>query len=406
MREKAVMRRLDIYLLKQCVQVVAGLTALALGVLLLERLLRIFELVSNTSDTMGAAARMLLALIPQYLGLAIPIALFLGTLITVDRVSRTGELSASLAAGVSMFQIARPFMLIAVTLAAIALIVMGFLQPLGRYDFRATQFRVEQTSQEAVFQEGKFAQVDDTIFWTENRTGGDELGQIFILESNRDGNNARLTTAPSGRIGRGVEAEETRITLRQGQGITISPQRSVVERLDFNQADWNVAGDILSFRSRGEDERELTLLELIAEATGRGDRIVEPYVASAAAHAQIGRALILVLLPLIALPMGLGYGRSFQSTGIAVGIVFLVVVQKSLETGQTFAMDGRIAPWLGTWPVIGVVALIGLTLFLRSALLVATPPLMLLSFDLGKAARGMGARLSGLVRSVGAIGGR
>ena len=152
------MRRLDIYLLKQCVQVVVGLTALALGVLLLERLLRIFELVSNTTDTIGAAARMLLNLIPYYLGLAIPVALFLGVLITVDRVSRTGELSASLAAGVSMFQILRPFMVIAGCLSLISLLVMGFLQPLGRYDFRATVDLVEQTSDEAAFQEGKFAQ--------------------------------------------------------------------------------------------------------------------------------------------------------------------------------------------------------------------------------------------------------
>ena len=381
------MRRLDIYLLKQCVQVVAGLTALALGVLLLERLLRIFELVSNTSDTMGAAARMLLALIPYYLGLAIPVALFLGVLITVDRVSRTGELSASLAAGVSLFQVARPFMLIAGGLALISFVVMGFLNPIGRYDFRATQHRVAQSSTEALFQEGKYAQVDGRVFWTEDRSGGDDLGAIFILEEDQSGGNARLTTAPSGRVGRGVLENETRITLDEGQAIIFSPERTVVERLDFDRADWNVEGDVLAFRPRGEDERELTLPELIEEARGAGGGVVEPHVASAAAHAQIGRSLLLLMLPLIAIPMGLGYGRSFQSTGIAVGLVFLLVAQKSLEMGQSLAVEGQIAPWIGTWPVIGVISLIGAVLFFRSALRVATPPLMLISFDLGKSVR-------------------
>ncbi|MEO1476037.1 MAG: LptF/LptG family permease [Pseudomonadota bacterium] len=400
------MRRLDIYLLKQCVQVVAGLTALALAVLLLERLLRIFELVSNTSDTMGAATRMLLALIPYYLSLAIPVALFLGILITVDRVSRTGELSASLAAGVSLFQVARPFMIIAAGLAALSFLIMGFLNPLGRYDFRATEHRVAQSSFEAVFQEGKFAQIGERIFWTEDRSGGDQLGQVFILEEAHDGANARLTTAPSGRIGRGVLEDETRITLNSGQAITFSPKRRVVERLDFDRSDWNVEGDVLAFRSRGDDERELTLPELISEATGRGDGIVERHVASAAAHAQIGRTIVLLFLPLIALPMGLGYGRSFQSTGIAVGLVFLLIVQKSLETGQTLAMEGQIQPWVGTWPVTGAIGLIGLVLFLRSALRVATPPLMLLSFDLGKATRQALNVIGDGARSALSMGGR
>ena len=327
------MRRLDIYLLKQCVQVVAGLAALALGVLLLERLLRIFELVANTSDTMGAAARMLLNLLPYYLGLAIPVALFLGVLITVDRVSRTGELSASLAAGVSLFQIIRPFMIIATGLAILSIILMGYLQPLGRYDYRATVDRVKQTSFEAAFQEGKFAQIGNRVFWTEQRSGGDRLGQIFILENEQNGNTSRITTAPGGRIGRGVEEDETRISMQRGQGIIISPTRTLVEQLNFDSADWNVEGDVLSFRARGDDERELTLHELFAEAGGTGEDIVAPHVASATAHAYIGRALLLVLLPLIALPLGLGYGRSFQSTGIAVGIVFLLVAQKISGNG-------------------------------------------------------------------------
>ena len=392
------MRRLDIYLLKQCVQVVVGLTLLALGVLLLERLLRIFELVSNTDDTIGAAARMLLNLIPYYLGLAIPVALFLGVLITVDRVSRTGELSASLAAGVSMFDILRPFMLIAGALALVSLLVMGFLQPLGRYDFRATVDRVEQTSDEAVFQEGKFAQSGDFVFWTEDRSGGDRLGPVFILEEDVPNAAERITTAPSGRIGRGVLEDETRITLNAGQGITVAPEDTlVVEQLAFRRLDWNIEGDVLSFRPRGDDERELTIFELISEARGSGNGIVEPYIAATAAHSQLGRSFLLFLLPLIALPMGLGYGRSFQSTGIAVGIVFLLVAQKSLEAGESLAYAQAIAPWMGTWPVFGVIAVIGLGLFLRSALFVATPPLMLLSFDLGSVARRFGRRAMRLV---------
>ena len=160
--------------------------------------------------------------------------------------------------------------------------------------------------------------------------------------------------------------------------------------------DWNIEGDAMAFRVRGDDEREMTLNELYLEARGQGAGIVAPHVAAAAGHAYLGRSLLLLLLPLIALPMGLGYGRSFQSTGIVIAIVFLLIVQKSLEMGQTLAADGRIAPWLGTWPVFAFVTLIGLGLFLRSALRVATPPLMLLSFDVGAVLKSIYLRLRAL----------
>ena len=314
---------------------------------------------------------------------AIPVALLLGVLITVDRVSRTGELSASLAAGVSLFQILRPFMWIAMALALFSIVLMGYLQPLGRYEYRATEHEVSQSSAEAGFQEGKFVQIGRRVVWTQQRTGGDTLGQIFILEEGRLGNRSRISTAPTGKIRRGFSVNETLITLENGQAIDVTPEKTIVEQLNWRILDSNIASDAMSFRTRGDDEREMTLNELYLEARGQGAGIVAPHVAAAAGHAYLGRSLLLLLLPLIALPMGLGYGRSFQSTGIVIAIVFLLLVQKSLEMGQTLAVDGRIAPWMGTWPVFTLVALIGLGLFLRSALSVATPPLMLLSFDLG-----------------------
>ena len=381
------MRRLELYLFKQCVQVVLGLGAVALGILLLERLLRIFEIVANTSDTIGVATRMLLSLLPYYLGLAIPVALFLGVLITIDRVSRSGELSASLAAGVSLFQIIRPFMWIAGFLALFSIVLMGYLQPLGRYDYRAAVHDVKQSSAEAVFQEGKFAQIGRRTVWTEQRTNGDVLGSIFILEEGRAGNTSRVTTAPAGRINEGFDINETLIILSNGQAVEITPERSVVQQINWQEALWNIEGDAMAFRTRGDDQLEMTLGELIQEGRGQGSGIVAAHIAASGAHNAIGRSLLLMVLPLIALPMGLGYGRSFQSTGIAVGIIFLLLAQKSLEMGNTLALDGRIAPWLGTWPVIAVISLLGVGLFLRSALRVATPPLMMLSFDLGNVAK-------------------
>ncbi|MEO1028989.1 MAG: LptF/LptG family permease [Pseudomonadota bacterium] len=376
--------RLDRYILKQCIEVVIFLTFLALGIFLLERLLAIFEKVADSSDTMSIVSRMIVNLVPYNLGLAIPIALMLGTLITIDRLNRTGEFSASIAAGVSLTQILKPFLILAAILAVIVGLLNSFLQPLGTYDYRATLAKVSQTNFEAVLQEGKFAQFENLTFWTDNRTGGDRLGLTQIVEKDDDGVSMRIAIAPSGIISKGIEDNETRITLNDVQVVVISEDEVITEQIDSQQSDWIVAGEITQFRARGEDRLELTLPELIMAANGAiiggyDGEGVPKHIAAADANDRIARMVMLFVLPFIALPLGLGYGRSFQSTGIVVAFLIMLIAHKSMETGYSLAEAEKIAPWMGSWPVIGVLALIGGGLFIRSAYTVATPPLMLVS---------------------------
>jgi lipopolysaccharide export LptBFGC system permease protein LptF len=135
-------------------------------------------------------------------------------------------------------------------------------------------------------------------------------------------------------------------------------------------------------RPRGDDALELTLGELLNIARGVEQHSVDARTASAMLHSQFGRAAILLFLPFLAIPLGLGYGRTFQSIGLGVGIFLFVLIQKSLEIGGASALRGEIAPWAGTWPTIAIVAFISLALFWRSASRVSTPPLLALSLDI------------------------
>lgn len=373
------MKAYQAYLLNVMAPTLFGTMFLAVGVFLLERLLKVFEVVSTANETAVPAARMLLGLVPYALSLALPVGLFLAVLLTVDRISRSGELAALQGAGVSLFQIHVPMVLVGAVLGLLTLVNDGYLQPLGRYDYRATLHSLEQTTFEAAFQEGKFAGIGSRVFWTEERRAGNRLGQVFILEEDLNDRTARLTTAPSGAIIPGPDENETQITLNLGEGIVISPENTLVERLQFERADWRVTGEVLAYRPRGDDVRELLLHEMMILGEAGGDRPVTREAAAAAFHNRIGRSLLLVVLPFLAVVLGLGQGRSVQSGAVAVGIGLLVLIQKLLESGEAWAATGAIAPWLGTWPVIAGVALVSLGLFVRSDRTLAPPPLIALS---------------------------
>ena len=348
---------------------------------MLERLLRVAELVAASPDATTFVAQMMLSLVPHYLGIAIPISLLLSVLITVDRVGRSGELPAMLGTGLSLTQVARPFLGLAIFLSAMTVIVFGYLQPLSRYEYRILAAQVEQEAFETVFQEGRFARVGSRVFWTEeNELTDGTLGQMFVYDRTVSGS-IRVVTAPSGAVSRSGESETTQILLNGGVGLTIPPERDSSQQLTFDSLNWNFPSQAIAMRPRGDDALELTLGELFDIARGVEQHSVDARTASAMLHSQFGRAAILLFLPFLAIPLGLGYGRSFQSIGLGVGIFLFVLIQKSLEIGGASALRGEIAPWAGTWPTIAIVAIISLALFWRSSSRVSTPPLLALSLD-------------------------
>jgi LPS export ABC transporter permease LptG/LPS export ABC transporter permease LptF len=90
----------------------------------------------------GVAARMMITLIPQSLGLTIPMALLVGLLIGLGRMSGDREAVALLACGVSPYRLLRPVLMMAVVAGAIHLYVMIWAIPDANQTFRQLSYDV------------------------------------------------------------------------------------------------------------------------------------------------------------------------------------------------------------------------------------------------------------------------
>ena len=352
---------------RECLRLFASLCGLVLSVLLIERLIRIVEVVANSENSGVASFRMIIDLIPHYLQLAIPAALFLAMIISIDRLSRSGELVTMLSTGLSLRNLSRPLFLLAALAAFVSLIVSGFLQPLGRYDYRQTVNSIETQSFKAAFQEGRFVRVNNFIVWTDFRDfSGRKLGETFILEAQPDGSE-RYVSAPSGEL---LETgpDTFALLLDSGNGATLPPPETHEtvdpQILQFENLIWPVEPRSTTFRPRGNDERELTLTELSDVSAFPG---ITQTTATALLHDQLSRAVLILILPLLAFPLGLNLGRKPRAGGIMLGIVILLIVQKALEYGMQMASTGAIPGWAGSWPIVVLTAAAGAYVFSNAA---------------------------------------
>jgi lipopolysaccharide export system permease protein len=123
------MRTFDRYILSQIFPSLGMTLMVALLILLVERLLRVLDLVLGNSGPLHYVARMLAYLAPHYLGIALPFAFFLAILLTFNRLSRESEFDAFLSAGIGLHQIIRPLLYVTFAVLAIVAVTFNYLQP-------------------------------------------------------------------------------------------------------------------------------------------------------------------------------------------------------------------------------------------------------------------------------------
>ena len=365
--------------MKKAATTIGGLIIFACCVLLMERLLRIFQVVTTSTNPASDTSQMIVNLLPYYLGIAVPMALLLGVIITVDRFSRSSELTAAFGSGISLLHMTKPFLILGTFLAVITLFIEGYMQPVGRYNYRQVEHSVKQQSFTAALREGTFTSVGNRTFFAGTDLKGDAMGPIFIYEKQmKDGKQEglRLTTAGQGEIIIRENTMEPVLQLAKGQIYQVMEDKNIDGDFSFESSSIAGAANEITFRSRGDDEREMTSLELLENRRGDVSRFnINSDVNNATLHLRLAKSALLLILPFIAVPFGLNYGRNPSSAGIAIGVVFLISLQKALEFGQSLGAAGKVPPWVGIWPIIIAVAIFAAWLFRKSAYKMGQPPL-------------------------------
>lgn len=189
------------YLLSLMARPFCGTLLVVLPALLLERLLRLFDLIASQNVPAGSVVRMLVDLVPHYLGLALPAALFIGVYFVIARLSAGNELDAMQNAGFSLGWISRPFLLMGILGAVLGFGLYGYVQPYSRYAYRAAYSAATEGTWNATIPPGEMTRVSRNLVVTADRSSriDGQLSHVLAYQHEPDGSE-KITSARSGRI--------------------------------------------------------------------------------------------------------------------------------------------------------------------------------------------------------------
>jgi lipopolysaccharide export system permease protein len=359
--------RLDWYTLRSLIGPMMLSLAVLLLAQLLERLLRLFDMAASTGASVMVVLQMVATLVPHYLGMAIPAAFFAAIFMAVARTGDDNELDAMLATGRSITRMAVPFFLVAGLLCAFNFYLFGYLQPISRYGLHVAQHAALQTGWNARMEDNRFVSVRHGFTLGADDVGADGRTLQGVFVERHDGQNEQVITAQSGRLVPSADGKKLLLELKNGL-IAGDNTGGGVRTVRF--ADGRINEDFTlvppPYRARGESVRELTTPELWfgkipANANiNDNERLGEM-------HARLARTVLPLLLPLLALPLGMAAKRGRRAPGTVFAALALLALNQSLQFGESLAESGRAMPQLAVWLPVVLFGLLGLWLF-RSSL--------------------------------------
>lgn len=352
----------DRYLARLIAVPLLATLALSAMLLLLEKMLRLFDFVVSEGGPVNVVWRMLANLIPEYLSLGIPIGLMLGILLAFRRLALSSELDTLRAIGLSYGRLLRVPYIYAIALMALNLAIVGFVQPYARYAYEGLRFELRSGALGASIKVGEFNKLGKRMTLRVDRSddGGRHLHGVFVRASAQDGRTLAVT-ADRGAFLATDDADTIILRLTNGRLVHDAPNYRMPRVLSFASHDLPIDLPAMeTFRNRGDGNNELTIPELAR--IGRSDAVPAPLRDRSRAnfHFRIVEVAMMLLLPLLAVALAVPPKRSTSGLGIFVSIVMVVTYHKINQYAEQMGAQGRIDPLIALWtPFLVFAVLIG-----------------------------------------------
>jgi lipopolysaccharide export system permease protein len=344
--------RIDRYLARLIAVPLIATLLLAAMLLLLDKMLRLFDFVVREGGPVSVVWKMLANTIPEYMSLGVPIGLMLGTLFAFRRLALSSELDVLRALGWSYGRLMRVPYLYAVGLAFVNLMIVSFAQPYSHYAYEGLRYELRSGALGASIKVGEFTKLGkkDTLRIERSANGGRDLSGIFV-HAEGDAGKTYAVTAESGTF-MGTDDPDT-IIFRLHNGILVNnaPSFKTPRVLSFTSHDLPIAlPKVSDFRHRGDSENdELTVPELVK--LGANDALPSKLRAQSNAefHFRMVQVAIMFMLPLLSVALAVPPKRSSSALGIFLSIVMIVTYYKFDQYAAAVAALGKVNPVLALW---------------------------------------------------------
>jgi LPS export ABC transporter permease LptG/LPS export ABC transporter permease LptF len=345
------MRTLDRYVIRE------ALMPFALALLILTFIL-IIPFIIQQAETMVAkgvpwptVARVMVTLVPQALGLTIPMSLLVGLLVALGRLSGDREYVAMLACGISPLRLLRPATVLGVLAWAATTWVLIWAIPDANQTFREITTRLVADRAEGEVKPRQFFE-DFPGFVVYVRDVPPEGGWTGVVAADtRAPQHPVLYIARHGRMLVDRAARTIQMVLTDGTRHSTSERDpDGYEVVTFAETIVPLDPDsVFPRQGPARGEREMTIAELqvrAAEVEGRGESSHGQWLEI---HKKFSIPAACLVFALVAVALGATDRRDGKLASFVLGLGVIFSYYAVMWIGESLAQGRYLAPWLARW---------------------------------------------------------
>lgn len=257
------------YILRQTLAALLFVAVSFTAAVWLVQSLRLIDLIVNRGLSVGLFTYLAFLILPRFVDVVLPIAVFIAVLFTYNRMLNESELVVMRAAGISQAALARPALLTGAVAMTILMSLSVYFLPAANRAFKELQFEVRNRFASVLLQEGIFNTVTEnlTIYVRGRDANGELVG--LLIHDNRNATKPLTFIAERGAV---VDAESgPRVLMVNGSRQQFDTTTDKLSVLTFEKytLDLGTFKDAPGARDREPDERYMGELLFPRDSEGR-----------------------------------------------------------------------------------------------------------------------------------------
>ena len=288
---KAILNR---YLYLQVLTMSITLGSVLIAAIWILQSLRFVEMVLSTKSSMWMFAKLAFLSLPELIALVLPIAVFISTLVVLNRLLTEREFAVMQSSGVSRFRILVPFLQFGIGVMIFLYMVNIYISPLAQSTLKGLQAKLKNALPAVLIQEGVFNEIGKMVVYVKTKRK-DYLKGVFVSTDDLKNNSRIIIAAQEGHLI--TDQKNPQILLFNGTRQTTDKKTGKVSSLFFNQTTVSLVKEEEKKYQHGRRPQEMPFLKLLFPKSTYP--LAERLRLQAEAHQKILTPLLVLVLILI-----------------------------------------------------------------------------------------------------------
>ena len=345
-------RIIDRYVLREALQMTSLSLLVFTFVLMIPPIMQVAQELIAKGVSGWTVFQLMMTLIPQGLGVTIPMAVLIGLLMGLGRMSGDRETVALQACGVSIYRMLLPVMFLAVLAAAATCYTLVVALPQANQKFREITYRTmaAQAGDEVkprVFYEG----FPGVILYVRDVDAHETVWSDVFLADTRNPQEPQVYLAEEGRVVLDRENRAVDIVLTSGHGHSVSSDDPATYDLHgFDEIILSLNPETI-FPVNGPQPglTEMTIPELQTQANNLRANGISPHNPIMEIHQKFSLPVACLIFGLIGLALGVTSRKDGKFASFALGIAVIFAYYIIMYGAKAMAKGDLVSPHLAMW---------------------------------------------------------